>query len=400
MLCIVSITAREMHDNSGPLLISVIMVKDEGHIGKVEPIVVETLRPMLEGGIDAFFVFDTGSTDNTIEVTEKFFVENNIQHWAIAQEPFVDFATSRNRAFELCEERFPNGVFMIMPDAEWYLQGTNLLLEFCEHERNSSINSYSVRILNKYSDFYQTRLVRCNTNQRFGGKRHEAIIQEVPAKAPDDVYFFWNPGQTGWEKSQKRWERDLVDLLQELADNPASSRSAFYLADTYHSLGRLEEAAEAYKHRISLDQYGWNEENYMARYRLGRVYEAMNKPLDAIDWYQQAYTYRPHRVEPLVKIAQLYWNLGNQALSYVYINRAVELPYPDDVLFLEPHAYNYERHEIMCKAAYYMPDAVAFHKGEKSLDEALKAEPGMPHLYRNKAFYVERRMNDPKLNGQ
>src|SRR5258707_10172559 len=85
-----------------PLLVVVLMVKNE------ETVMRATLQPFVDGGVDSFFIFDTGSTDNTIEVTEQFFAEHGITQVYIAQEPFIDFATSRNRALDLAQEKFPN----------------------------------------------------------------------------------------------------------------------------------------------------------------------------------------------------------------------------------------------------------------------------------------------------
>ena len=70
-----------------PILVAVIMVKNE------ETVMRATLQPFVDGGVDSFFVFDTGSTDNTVGVTEDFFAEHGLTKAYIAQEPFIDFAT-------------------------------------------------------------------------------------------------------------------------------------------------------------------------------------------------------------------------------------------------------------------------------------------------------------------
>ena len=49
-----------------PLMV-VLMVKNE------EPVMLKTLQPLVDGGINTFFIFDTGSTDKTIEITQQFF---------------------------------------------------------------------------------------------------------------------------------------------------------------------------------------------------------------------------------------------------------------------------------------------------------------------------------------
>src|SRR6266436_8173383 len=94
-----SIICAQQHIDYDPILIVVLMVKNE------ETVMRATLQPFIDGGVDSFFIFDTGSTDNTIGVTESFFSEYGIMQGYIAQEPFIDFATSRNRALDLAQEK-------------------------------------------------------------------------------------------------------------------------------------------------------------------------------------------------------------------------------------------------------------------------------------------------------
>ena len=95
LLCVIimSVCAQAQQD----LITIVLMVKNE------EAVIEKTLEPFVEGGITSFFIFDTGSTDNTISITELFFKKHNIEHYVILQEPFIDFGTSRNRALDLAD---------------------------------------------------------------------------------------------------------------------------------------------------------------------------------------------------------------------------------------------------------------------------------------------------------
>ena len=81
------------------------MVKNE------EPMINKTLEPFVKEGINSFLIFDTGSTDNTIKTVEAYFNKNDVKNWFIFQEEFVDFSTSRNRALDLAEEKFPDANF-------------------------------------------------------------------------------------------------------------------------------------------------------------------------------------------------------------------------------------------------------------------------------------------------
>jgi len=50
-----------------PLLVVVLMVKNE------EDVINATIEPFIKAGIDSYFIFDTGSTDKTVETVKKFF---------------------------------------------------------------------------------------------------------------------------------------------------------------------------------------------------------------------------------------------------------------------------------------------------------------------------------------
>ena len=48
------------------------MVKDEAHV------IQETIETYVHDDDVAFFIFDTGSTDDTLEKAQEFFVQHNI----------------------------------------------------------------------------------------------------------------------------------------------------------------------------------------------------------------------------------------------------------------------------------------------------------------------------------
>jgi hypothetical protein len=101
-------------DNHHADVAVVIMVKDEANV------IIPTLQPFIDAGIDSFLVFDTGSTDYTQEIISNHFKHCCIEHGHVLEEPFIDFATSRNHSLDAAEELFPNIEFFLMLDAEWY----------------------------------------------------------------------------------------------------------------------------------------------------------------------------------------------------------------------------------------------------------------------------------------
>ena len=388
LLCVIasSLYAYAQKD----LITVVLMVKNE------ETVIAKTLEPFTQGGITSFLIFDTGSTDSTIEAAELFFKMHSINDYVIIQEPFIDFATSRNRALDLADEYFPESTFFLMPDAEWYMHNLKGLIDFCIAHRDKTIPCYLVRIVNEGTDFTVPRLIRARSKARFQGVVHEAIPVTGNARVPHDVYFQLGASRQGIEKSRKRWERDLALLLKEYEKDPTSSRTTFYLAQTYDCLGDVYNAYHYYKIRSELN--GFLEETYETFYRLGKMTELLSATDDkftwhmAFDYYTKAHDILPHRAEPLVRIADHYWPDNsaplNIALCYIFAKRACELEYPEhDLLFVDPYAYNFRRYELLSRSAWHAGD---FENGEIATRNALKKKE-LPYLLKNLAAYIDRR---------
>lgn len=383
----ISLEIKKKHDNPDPVLVAVLMIKNE------EPVIVDTLKPLVEGGIEAFFIYDTGSTDRTVQITEDYLKEKNVKYFHIAQEPFIDFAASRNRALDLTEEKFPNAAFMVMLDAEWHLQNTAKLIEFCKVQAKNpnKHHSYMIQIKSSNMDFYVQRLFTCRTNLRYKGVVHESPEYGTRAKVPDEIFFQLNNTRFGLEKTVNRMRtRDLPMLLKSYKENPHDSRTVFYLAQTYECVGDWPNAYKFYKLRTQLK--GWEEEDFMAQYKLAIATENLKDtdPIQswpmALNCYLKSFKMRPTRAEPLVRIAQHYLDQDNFHLCYLFAQQAAKIPYPkDDVLFIEKEIYEYQRYDILGRCAWYVGK---YNKGERATRKALQAYPNAQHLINNLNIYM------------
>ncbi len=374
-------------------LVVVIMVKNEAEVIKA------TLEPFVAGGVDSFLVYDTGSTDGTPTIAQQFFDEHGLDHAYIIEEPFVDFAASRNRALNLAETIFPYADFIMMPDAEWYIKNAAGLIEFCKDNKdyippNSLGGCYLIRIIADTIDFYQPRLIRCQSNVRFTGVVHEVLNQQPSENVPATIHFIYAPTDKGKKSSADRLQRDLSLLLQSYYDDPSNPRAVFYLAQTYQFLGDWENAALYYHKRMQME--GWKEEKYIATYRLAITIEnLMEENNSAYTWEQALYYYlkahsmRPHRAEPLVRMAQYYIATNQKEIAFLFAQRAARLPYPDpryDILMVEKNVYDYVRHDILGQCALSVQE---YELGKDAILRALQVEPQQTHLHHNLALYLK-----------
>ena len=361
-----------------PLIAIALMVKNEA-------ISIEsTLSSLLSAGIRDCFVLDTGSTDNTIALAKAFFKQHQI-NGHVAQEPFVDFSTSRNRTLELAELHFQH---IPLPDAEWHLHHANALLDFCEQEKHRDTSLYSLTIKMNETQFTTARLFRTASRIRFKGVVHEVPEACARTKVPSPTYFEVNATQQGVEKSRHRWQQDLLLLTKAYEANPNDPRNTFYLAQTYQCLNDVDNAYRFYQHREKLQ--GWDEENFITLIRLGSLatqvkqINSLSGWAIAMDYFLKAFSLRPHRIEPLVKIADHYWP-DNIQTCYLFASYAYDKPYPDnDLLFIDKEMYEYTRYEIMSRCAWHVGN---YALGEKATELALAARPGTEHLLNNLKLY-------------
>lgn len=384
-----------------PLLVCAIMIKNES------PVIEDTLRPMIDGGIDSFLVYDTGSTDDTLDKVKVFFQSRHITNFVIEQEKFVDYSTSRNRALDLVDTHFPQATFILMPDAEWMVRNVPDLLKFCEDNKNDFHASYMIRLIqNGGYEFYVERLIRRSLHARFRFPIHEYLVSASRSNVPHSVLIEYNPTHYGSDKSYKRFTRDLGILLKEYAKDPQEPRIIFYLAQTYENLGDYENALRFYELRTHIQ--GWEEENFMALYKLAQMVEHMTqqdtKKEALYDWalaewyYLKAFEMRNTRIEPIIRIAQHYLAVGEYSLAYLFAAGVAQTPCPtSDILVVEKGMYNYTRYDILGRCAWYIGE---FEMGEWALKQALKEHPDDTHLLASLKFYVDRQTKtNPKIIG-
>ena len=380
-LCIFvfSLQATNNHRNPGPLLVVVLMVKNE------QAVIKQTLQMYCNadprGESISYLIYDTGDEawSPTMAKAQELFDEYQLTNYFILQEPFIDFATSRNRALRLAEEKFPHASFFLMPDAEWYLQGVEELLQFCEQQIEQTFyNAYLILLQSPELVFHVPRLIRAHSGVCFKGVVHECLKSNIQTgMGPAGVYFEYPDEPKGLQASKKRWLRDRDLLLKEYEKNPNDSRNLFYLAQTYDCLDDFENASYYYSKRTLL--HGFVEEDYMAHYRLGYAMQRMMETDASIVWqevvrhYLDAYLLRPTRAEPLIRISHFYFKNQQYDLAFLYAYLACKISYPGDILFIEKFLYDTVRYELFTKSAMHtsleMPKNICIEAMERHLHE-------------------------------
>ena len=305
------------------------IVKNEGKI-------IERLLSSVIGIIDTYCICDTGSTDNTIELINKFFSERKMEGKVIT-EPFKNFEYNRNFSLKECEGMSDYILFL---DAD-------MIFEIRNFDKNmlSSYDSFHILQGNDTFFFGNIRIVRNNGLFKYIGVTHEYI--STPEN--NSVYhfkrnelFIKDVGDGG--SKHDKFIRDINLLEEAIRVKPDCVRSHFYLANSYHDSRQYEKAIPIYERRIALG--GWNQEVWYSYYRIGLCYKNLKQMEKAICSWLEGYSYLPNRIENLYEIIKYYRDTSKHNLSHNFYKMAKEVIARGEdrtgFLFLHNDIYEYK----------------------------------------------------------
>ena len=242
------------------------MVKNE------EDSIAVSIASLPPAGIHTLIVYDTGSTDGTLQCIRDLCTTHHLQlYLKQASEPFHDFATSRNESLDFADT--VAGVqYVIMMDAgdELRCRSAASMGKFCAwlHSRVPSMGIVTLSWLEENSarvkgtgtdtgkgldkdtnledqgeltEHYDVRFVRTGRGHRYETDCpvHETFAGSTDAGAMFPVqHWYLYQNRLLWGKStSRRFQRDL-ELLQAA---PPTARNLFYLGQTRIAMNQYAE---------------------------------------------------------------------------------------------------------------------------------------------------------------
>lgn len=205
--------------NNKPWLSIGMIVKDE--IRCIEKC-LKALQPLRDRFPCELVIADTGSTDGTREIAQKY------ADILIDFEWINDFAAARNAVLEKC-----SGIWYLSVDADEYLE-PNLTGFYYLRENEKDIDAAFVTIRNYYSidmdednygDFSAMRLAKRDYIKQYVGKIHEAMqLSEISQAifATDIVFKHDGYAFISQERREQKTKRNLDLLEQEIRKDPTN----------------------------------------------------------------------------------------------------------------------------------------------------------------------------------
>lgn len=366
-----------------PQLLSLVMIV------KNEAVSIKRTILSVKGVVDRYTILDTGSTDNTVALIKSEFGDTPGE---VYEEPFLDFASTRNRALDLEGEK---SLYALMLSGDETLHEGAKLRDFLSIEVASGrLAAYNVRVkmgsdAASSVEFKSSRIHRTSESWRYVGRTHEFLRHSsgalTSASVPSSVYILHEKNRSDVLGNRDRWLEDERLLLLDWAASNNLHRTSFYLGRTYESLANWSAAYEWYERRWQLK--GWEEEEYASRFGMARALMSLNASWSSIEpVLLSASAYRPAHAEPLYEIGYHYYEVGDYDRSFKYLRQAEKIALPDCVMSIRREVYEYLIPDLLGAVAYFVND---FEVGRQSVSRALLYKPGDKRLLRNLAYYDE-----------
>lgn len=368
-------------------------------------------------------VYDTGSTDKTLEKIQEFIDETKLPY-TLLEGKFVDYSTSRNfmlgEGEKLCEE----GEFMMVLDSNDELTVSNP--EFLE-ELEKVPKAVNGVMVNSYWEFSDERnimshikflMLRAKKAVRYRGRVHEFLMDNG---VQFQSYYFLKGILLRQDRSfddaktQQRYKSDIENLLLDLEDEKEYvGRIYFYLGKTYLMLRDMPNAIKYLKLRVKYKGLGDDEEAHNAYMYLGMIslgeiapkargnsnpvlkLECARHIAKGIKYMLEAYHIVP-RIEPVMHITKHYIEQEQWGNAYLYAARMCTLELPS-------HAHSFNM-KVYIHTRWYFKSVICYNlqKYEEGLDAIAQIDvkkltaQEITEYERVKTFYADLAMQ-PEVN--
>jgi glycosyltransferase involved in cell wall biosynthesis len=334
--------------------------------------------------IDYWVIVDTGSKDGTQEIIREHL--KNIPG-ELYERPWKNFGENRTEAFELAKGKSDYILFMDADDVLEYEPGFQF--------SNLTHDVYNMWRGSKGYSYQKPQLARGDLPWRWVGVTHEYLDCPIPHSSDlfTDVKYVTLDGGATRKNPREKFIRNVKLLKEGLLKEPKNVRYVFYLAESYRDAGEKAKSVEWFQKRV--DMGGWAEEVFWSKLQIAHMIREIGLPLNiVIDCYKDAHQFRPHRIEPIYYLAELYNQNGNyqKAFECIKANNFIPKPEQKDILFNEDWIDEYGLLFQLSICSYYIG---LYNESIKACD-ALLAMKELPESFR-KQTEMNRRFPLAKL---
>ena len=328
----------------------------------------------LIGVVDEICILDTGSTDRTIEIAEKYGAEIKTGGDAMHK------GQSRNQSIEMA-----TGDYVIILDADETIRNP---FDVRDHIELTRADVYYIRLAFMNGDqptlqYSQARIFKRGAVQ-YKYRAHEIPVWDKSAKVNWSTLVWEHRPPADRVERKKLYA--LERLLLDVKENPQESRPLYYLGRQYYYLGQYHPAIENLQKYIDFEDAGHDLAD--AHYYQAICYEKIGFTNWAIESIYKAIAIKPKHREYWSKLAEFY-KQDESELAYACLRFVEKLPAPTWDYRWEKY-YGAEYYDTLALAAYKCEDyRAALKAGIKAVQLS-----NDPRLKKNLDFYLQKVVTD------
>jgi len=310
-------------------------------ITKNEEKTLPTLFKTIVNHVDEVCITDTGSTDKTKEVCEKYCGDK--LKWSTF-EWCHDFSAARKFNFEQA-----SGDWLLWADADDKIEGAENLADLMKKCDEQKVNAVMFPYHYSVDKFGNTtvlqsreRLIKNNDTYRWIGKLHEALLPvgaDAKAIRMGNVHWVHLASPERAEDSKQR-NLEILERAaeEEIASDKVDPRTIFNLGNAYFTVDNYQKALACYQKYIPIS--GWAEEIYLARHRSAMSLIALGEYDAAKEQSLLAIKEKPSYPDAYIDLGKASYEEGEYKDALFYFKDALKKEYPENLPVVNPLEYS------------------------------------------------------------
>jgi glycosyltransferase involved in cell wall biosynthesis len=276
------------------------IVKDESQVIRRS---LSSIKPF----IDYWVIVDTGSTDGTQEIIQKYMSDIPGR---LHQSKWVDFSYHRNEALYLSRSK---GEYVLFIDAdEEFLPSPNFSFSFLKDDYY-----LGTFVLEDGKQFQRVLAIKNSIHFLWVGAVHEMLVHRkkvCQGIVVDGVKIAYRSG--GYRsRDPLTFKKDAVLLEKDIKKNPKDARSIFFLSLTYERLNELSLALECFERRSRMPEK--DQEVFYSVLSMGLIQMRQGQPSQIfLKTLEKAHRLLTSRPEPIYFIAITLESKGELSKAY------------------------------------------------------------------------------------
>ena len=348
------------------------IVKNESHIMKR---CLENISHL----VDAIYILDTGSEDDTIKIIEDYLKEKNIPGCVTSDPWDKNFGRSRTLALRRAEEWLKgrgedlNSWYAMFHDADNSIH--------IDGEASDEFNGKKFYLTDDMKKNLKAHRIMCN--MKSGGSTYDycfmvsltkvwtwkCVLHEYVDCEDKNIIqgkvkgFYIDSGREGFRSKNPNKYKDDADVFYKfLEENPNDDRGTFYLAQSLRDAGINDEAIKYYIKRADMENT-FEEERYCSYIEAAKI---MTSKIDSYDfnlivgYLMQAIDLIPWKLEAVYYLMIACRQKNKFKMSYAlakgFQNIKLEDVMKRSILFTEEHIYKHGYADELSLAAFYSGD--------------------------------------------